>query len=60
MTDIDHDVTKKIIKWCIATHPDLLSENQQIMIKKQGVGLKLCRKGEVRIAAEWTSTCMCI
>lgn len=59
-TDIDHDVAKKIVERCVATRPDLLSENQQIMIKKQGVGLRPCRKGGVRIAAEWTITSMCI
>jgi hypothetical protein len=55
-TDVDYDTATAIIHRCIATRPDLLPKNQsQLIIKMHGVGLRPCRKGGVRVEAEWTS-----
>ncbi|CAI2182507.1 8161_t:CDS:10, partial [Funneliformis geosporum] len=54
-TDIDYNTAKEIIQRCLATRPDLLPKDQtQLTIKRHGVGLRPCRKGGVRIEAEWT------
>ncbi|CAG8622916.1 15604_t:CDS:10 [Funneliformis mosseae] len=54
-TDIDYNTAKGIIQRCLATRPDILPNDQtQLTIKRHGVGLRPCRKGGVRIEAEWT------
>ncbi|CAG8743926.1 21883_t:CDS:2, partial [Dentiscutata erythropus] len=56
-TDIDHDAATRIIQRCLAVRPDLLPKDQtQLTIKGYGVGLRPCRKGGIRIDAEWITS----
>ncbi|CAG8818848.1 23900_t:CDS:2, partial [Racocetra persica] len=53
-TDIDHNLAGKIIQRCLATRPDLLPKDQtELTIIGHRAGLRPCRKGGVRIEAEW-------
>ncbi|KAF0333062.1 FAD dependent oxidoreductase [Gigaspora margarita] len=56
-TDVDYDAAARIIQRCLAICPDLLPKDQaQLTIKGYGVGLRPCRKGGVRVDAEWITS----
>ncbi|CAG8544749.1 3504_t:CDS:2, partial [Dentiscutata heterogama] len=48
---------KRIIQRCLAVRPDLLPKDQtQLTIKDYIAGLRPCRKGGVRVDAEWITS----
>ncbi|CAG8640175.1 19260_t:CDS:2, partial [Gigaspora margarita] len=50
----DLEETSAIVQRCLSTRPDLLPHDQtNLVIKKNCVGLRPCRKGGMRIDAEW-------
>ncbi|CAG8773466.1 3546_t:CDS:2, partial [Cetraspora pellucida] len=50
----DLDEAFAIVQRCLSTRPDLLPHDQtNLVIKKNCVGLRPCRKGGMRIDAEW-------
>ncbi|KAF0412059.1 nucleotide-binding domain-containing protein [Gigaspora margarita] len=61
-TYVEHDYSPEpdleeasaIVQRCLSTRPDLLPHDQtNLVIKKNCVGLRPCRKGGMRIDAEW-------
>ncbi|KAG9300702.1 hypothetical protein G9A89_023500 [Geosiphon pyriformis] len=51
---IDPAIADSIMKRCLATRPDLFPKNDQTLkVKRHSVGLRPCRKGGIRIEAEW-------
>ncbi|CAG8453142.1 5791_t:CDS:2, partial [Scutellospora calospora] len=55
-TDINYDIATGIIRRCLAVRPDLKPKDQpQLTIKEHIVGFRPCRKGGVRVDAEWTT-----
>ncbi|CAG8817171.1 26853_t:CDS:2, partial [Gigaspora margarita] len=56
-TEPDLKEATAIVQRCLSTRSDLLPQDQtNLTIKRNGIGFRPCRKGGIRIEAEWISS----